>query len=403
MIPLLWGTLAGLLCGVISGLIPGIHSNTMAGVMVGISPVLLPVLGPEGLVAAFISMLISHSFLEVIPSTFFGIPDSGTALSVLPAHVLTLEGKGEEAVRLASLGSIYGVIIGIPLSVLAYIFLTPFQEYIDWITGCLLILMMGLVIISEDSPVWALLIFVCAGILGLFAFRYDYLIWPAGGGSSILMPLLTGLFGLSVILTGSQGPVPRQRFSGISIDQSAIMRAVFPGTVAGLLVGWLPGLSAALANAVVSTGIRYDMEQRRYLIATGAAVTANAVIGVAAFYGIERTRNGVMVVLSSLDVPPFGVILTICAGASLVAYILTIRLAGCASLFSGVDGRTINLLVGGFVILLCVFFTGPFGLIILACATGIGLVPWLLNLSRVTCMGAVTLPVILYSFGAGGF
>ncbi|PKL59705.1 MAG: hypothetical protein CVV33_06465, partial [Methanomicrobiales archaeon HGW-Methanomicrobiales-4] len=317
MIPLIYGTLAGLLCGVISGLIPGIHSNTMAGIMLGLSPALLSVLGPEGLAAMFVSLLISHSFLEILPSTFFGIPDAGTALSVLPAHALTLEGKGQEAVRLSSLGSIYGVIIGLPVSVLAYFLLTPFQGYIDWITGCLLILMMGLVIISENSPVWALFIFVSAGILGLFAFRFEYLTWSMAGESSILMPLLTGLFGLSVILTGSQGPIPRQRFSGVGVSPGGIIRSVVPGTCAGLLVGWLPGLSTASASAVVSAGIRYDTDRRRYLMVTGAATTANAIIGLAAFYGIERTRNGVMVALSSLDVPSFPVLLTVSAGASL--------------------------------------------------------------------------------------
>jgi len=403
MIPLIYGTLAGLLCGVISGIIPGIHSNTMAGIMLGLSPALLPVFGAEGLAAAFVSLLISHSFLEIIPSTFFGIPDSGTALSVLPAHALTLEGRGQEAVRLSSLGCIYGVIIGLPVSVLAYLFLTPIQNSIDWITGCLLILMMGLVIINEDSPVWALLIFVSAGLLGLFAFRFDYLTWIGFGESSILMPLLTGLFGLSVIITGSQGPIPRQRFSGIRVSQSDIIRSAIPGTFAGLLVGWLPGLSTASASAVVSAGIRYDTDRCRYLVATGAATTANAVIGLAAFYGVERTRNGVMVALSSLDVPSFPFLLTACAGASLAAYYITIRLSGCAYLFSGVDGRMINTVVAGFVILLTALFTGPFGLFILACSTGIGFIPYLLNLSRVTCMGVVTVPVILYSLEIGGF
>ena len=403
MIPLIYGTLAGLLCGVISGLIPGIHSNTMAGIMLGLSPALLSVLGPEGLAAMFVSLLISHSFLEILPSTFFGIPDAGTALSVLPAHALTLEGKGQEAVRLSSLGSIYGVIIGLPVSVLAYFLLTPFQGYIDWITGCLLILMMGLVIISENSPVWALFIFVSAGILGLFAFRFEYLTWSMAGESSILMPLLTGLFGLSVILTGSQGPIPRQRFSGVGVSPGGIIRSVVPGTCAGLLVGWLPGLSTASASAVVSAGIRYDTDRRRYLMVTGAATTANAIIGLAAFYGIERTRNGVMVALSSLDVPSFPVLLTVSAGASLVAYYIVVRLSSSAYLFSGLDGSLINVIVGGFVILLNALFTGPFGLFILACSTGIGFIPYLMNLSRVTCMGAVTIPVILYSFGGAGF
>ena len=403
MILLLFGTITGLICGVVSGLIPGIHSNTMAGIMVGISPAFIQVLGPEGFAAALISLLISHSFLELIPSTFFGIPDSGTALSVLPAHALTLEGRGEEAVRLSALGCLYGVSIGVPISILAFLFLSPVQDSIDWITGPLLVLMMGSVIIHEESPLWALLIFAGSGLLGLFAFRYQFLVWGFAGESSILMPLLTGLFGLSVILTSSHSPIPRQHFNGLGLESHDVIRASIPGALAGLFVGWLPGLSTASANAVVSAGIRYDTNQRSYLVASGAATCANVIVGLAAFYGIGRTRNGVMVAISSLVPPSFPVLLTIAVAAAGLAYLITVCLSGYARWVSGMNGRILNTLVGGFVILLSGIFTGPFGLFILVCATAIGFLPELLNLSRVTCMGAVTLPVILYSLGLWGF
>lgn len=403
MILLISGAIIGLICGLISGIIPGIHSNAVAGIMVGVSHLLLPYVGAEGLAAALISLLITHSFVEIIPSAFFGIPDSGMALSVLPAHALTLEGRGEEAVRLGAIGCLYGVIIGIPASVCAYFFLPPIQDSIDWLTGAILVFIMGTIIIQEESPFWALLIFMSSGILGIFAFSYDYLCWIVIGQNHILMPLLTGLFGLSVILTGSHSSIPRQFFSGIRLDSPGIMSSSFSGTVAGLLVGWLPGLSTASAQSVIYSGIRYDQNRRQYLVACGAATTANAVVGFAAFYGIERMRNGVMVALSSFSPPSFVVILTMSAAVSCIAYLLVIRLSGVANLFSGINGHLLNTLVAAFVIGLTAILTGPFGLLILVCATAIGLAPGLLNLSRVTCMGAVTLPVILFSLGLGGF
>ncbi len=404
MLTLILGMFTGLICGVISGLIPGIHSNTVAGIIAGVSPFLLPVFGPEGLVAVLISLLISHLFVENIPSAFFGIPDAGSSLSVLPAHSLTLEGKGEEAVRLSALGCLYGISMGIPVSVVAYFALTPLQGYIDWMTATMLVSMMGLIIIHEEFPLWALLIFLCSGVLGIFAFTYDYLSWSIVGENSILMPLLTGLFGLSVILTSSQGgSIPHQTFYRIKLSSKEILSSAISGTLSGLIVGWLPGLSTASANAVIHTRIRYDTERRRYLVAAGAATTANAIIGIAAFYGIDRTRNGVMVVISSLSPSSFPTLLTICITSSLVAYLLVIRLSKVARVFSGINARNLNTCIGGFVIVLSGVFTGPFGLLILLCATSIGYTCSLLNLSRVTCMGAVTIPVILYSIGYGGF
>ena len=403
MIPLLSGLVIGLACGIISGLIPGIHSNTMAGIMAGLSPALIPFIGTEGLAAALISMLISHSFLDLIPSTFFGVPDSGTALSVLPAHALTMDGKGEEAVRLSAIGCVYGVIIGVPVSVIAYIALPQVQSSIDWFTGPVLVLIMGLIIIQEESVIWGLLIFVSSGLLGLFAFRYQYLVWGMNGESTVLMPLLTGLFGLSVLISSSHAPVPRQRFADLGLETRNILYASLSGTIAGLLVGWLPGLSTASATAVINARIKYDTNRRTYLVAAGAAACANVVVGLAAFYGIERTRNGVMVMISSLNPPSFWVLLLVTVIASGAAYLITLSLAAKARWFSGVDGKKLNTFVAGFVILLCGVISGPFGLFILACATGIGLIPVLLNLSRVTCMGVVTLPVILYSLGLWGF
>jgi len=403
MILLFLGTLAGILCGVVGGIIPGIHSNTIAGILLGLSPALLALLGPQGLGVLLIAMLITHSFLEILPSTFCGIPDSGTALSVLPAHALTLEGKGEEAVRLSALGSAWGVIIGLPVSVLLYLFIPAFQDSIDWGVGSLLILIMGLIIISSESPFWNLIIFFISGILGLFAFRYEYLAWSAAGSGSVLMPLLTGLFGLSVILTSSQGPIPKQRFSGLGLENYPVIRSAVQGTGAGVMVGWLPGLSTASASAVVNTWVRYDSDQRQYLVATGAASLVNVLVGLAAFFAIERTRSGVMVALSSFEAPSYPILLAVSAGAAIMAYGIVVHLAGCAGWFSGLDGTVINTIVAGFVLILNALCTGPFGLLILLCATGVGLASHLLNIPRVICMGAVTLPVILYSLGIGGF
>ncbi|MDD1639821.1 MAG: tripartite tricarboxylate transporter permease, partial [Methanomicrobiales archaeon] len=97
---LLAGTVLGVAIGTVSGLVPGVHANTMASVLLGGEAVLASVFGPEALGAALFAALVTHTFLDIIPSTFLGIPDADTALAVLPAHALCLEGKGEEAVRI---------------------------------------------------------------------------------------------------------------------------------------------------------------------------------------------------------------------------------------------------------------------------------------------------------------
>ncbi|MDD1725010.1 MAG: tripartite tricarboxylate transporter permease [Methanospirillum sp.] len=395
--------MGGIACGTASGLTPGIHANTIAALILGFLPLLLPVFGPEGMAALLIGTLITHSFLELIPAAFLGVPAEGTSLMTLPAHALTLEGKGEEAVRVSALGSLWGVIFSIPLALAALWVLPVLENPVDLFTGVLLVLIMGLVIVRNETPGWMLGILLVSGLVGIFAFRYDYLSWNPGSFGSVLMPLLMGLFGLPVLLTSSGGAIPRQHFSGIGISQASCIRSAIPGTIAGFVVGWLPGLSTASANALITGLIPYDKERRGYLVASAASTTANAVLGIAVFIAIGRTRNGVMAVFSAFETPSVFILITLAAITAFCAYIVTILCAGIAPRLSGLNSSNLNTCVAVFLVLVCGIMTGPFGLVILMLSTAIGFVPGLLDISRVSCMGAVTVPVILYSFGVGVF
>ncbi|HVN66075.1 MAG TPA: tripartite tricarboxylate transporter permease [Methanomicrobiales archaeon] len=393
------GCLAGICLGTVSGLVPGIHSNTMASVLLSLQGLCIALLGPEGLAAALVSALVTHTFLDSIPSTYLGIPDPDNALSVLPAHALCLEGLGEEAVRVAALGSALAVVAGIPLCLLCLVLLPPLQPYLDWGMGIILLGIAGLLVVTAEAPSWAFSLFLASGLLGLFSFRYSFLAWHPFGGSAVLLPLLSGLFGLATLLLASGAPVPAQRFGGLRVPARGIASRVLLGAAAGSITGWLPGLSNATANALVSSGGGYDREPREYLISASAANTVNAFVGLAALYALGRTRNGVMVALAAQELPPMEVLLIAGCLAGCAAYLLTIRLAGSAAFLRGLGTRSLNLAVIAFIAILTAIFTGPFGLLVLGLATAIGVVPPLVNVPRLFLMGAIMLPVICFSLG----
>jgi putative membrane protein len=400
MIEILLGTLIGVMLGTISGIIPGVHANTLAGVLLSLQVALLSFFSPLVLAGAMFAALITHTFVDSIPSTFLGIPDADTSLAVLPAHALCLEGNGEEAVRIAALGSACAMIIALPLSIICFFLLPALQPYFDWWIGILLIATMGYMIVTSECPGWALALVCVSGILGIFSLRYAFLSWHTlAGSSAILMPLLTGLFGISVLLTASQGIMPEQHFRGIRMEDRTIMKYSALGTVAGVAVGWLPGLSTASANSVLASFIGYEKNRRTYILATSAANTSNAFIGLAALFALSRMRNGVMVAISELPLPTMSELTVIGVLAACAAYGITVVLSRSASRFNGIDGRMLNHAVIAFIIILCILLTGPFGVVILILATALGLVPHLVNVPRVFCMGAIIVPVILYSFG----
>jgi putative membrane protein len=403
MIEILLGTLLGVMLGTISGIIPGVHANTLAGVLLSLQVVILSFFGPVVLAGMMFAALITHTFVDSIPSTFLGIPDADSSLAVLPAHALCLEGNGEEAVRIAALGSACAMVIAVPLSIICFFLLPALQPYFDWWIGILLIATMGYMIVTSECPDWALALFCISGILGIFSLHYAFLSWHTLSGSgAILMPLLTGLFGISVLLAASQGKMPEQHFRGIRMEDRTIMKYSALGTVAGVAVGWLPGLSTASANSVLASLIGYERNRRTYILATSAANTSNAFIGLAALFALSRMRNGVMVALSELPLPTMSELTVIGVLAACAAYSITVVMSRSVSRFNGINGRLLNHAVIAFIVTLCIILTGPFGMIILILATVLGLVPHLINVPRVFCMGAIIVPVILYSFGITG-
>jgi TctA family transporter len=58
-----------------------------------------------------IGNVITHTFLDFIPSVFLGAPEGETALSLLPGHRMMLAGRGYEAVKCSVIGS-FGAVIG---------------------------------------------------------------------------------------------------------------------------------------------------------------------------------------------------------------------------------------------------------------------------------------------------
>jgi len=394
------GAVVGIGCGVVSGLVPGIHANTVAGVLLSLQALLLAWFDPVVIASAMFSTLVTHTFLDNVPSTFLGIPDADTSLAVLPAHALCLEGRGEEAVRISALGSAAGVALSLPLALVFVLALPALQPAIDWGIGLVILAVAGYLIVVSESPGWALAVFSVSGLLGLFSLGYSFLAWPAGGESGVLMPLLSGLFGIAVLLKASHGVMPEQSFTGIDLSAGAVRRGSVLGSAAGALVGWLPGLSSATANALLTSVIGYDSNPREYILATSAANTVNAFLGLAAFYAIARTRSGVMAAIGALEeVPPATAILLAGAIAAVGAYLLTILFSRTAWWFGGINITKINHGVIIFVALLSLFLCGPFGGLVLLLATAVGYVPSLVNIRRVYCMGAIMVPVMVYSFG----
>ena len=409
MLSLILGTLAGCILGCISGIIPGIHSNTIAGLAAAFAVPLGFVFGVEGVCCMIVSTMVVHTFLDCIPSTFIGVPDPDTVLSVLPAHRMYLKGQGEAAVRISALGSLFGFVFCLPIFALFYYVLPQFQGSIDWVIGLVILLASVMLIVFSKTPLWSLLIFLVCGALGVFSMYFSYLSFGVFGSGEVLLPLLSGLFGIPVLLFAitRAGTVVPQKYEGLGTNWREIAASTAKGTAAGAIVGWLPGFSSGIANAILSIRKKgVDFEAGRphgYLLSTSAANTANAVLGIAALYAVGRMRSGSMAALASFDLPNIFLMLAAAGAAALFGYFATVALSRSGKLFARINQKGLSVAVLIFLVVLTALFCGPFGLFILVLASAAGMVPALLGISRLYGMGVIMIPVMLFTLGILSF
>jgi putative membrane protein len=387
--------LIGCLLGTITGLTPGVHINLISVLILASSPFLLNYTTPLYLAIVIGAMAITHTFLDNIPSIFLGAPDASTILQVLPGHKMLLKGHGYAAVILATLGSLFALILSIALAYpiiklvqYGYPLIKSYIGYILIASSCLLIIR------EKNSRFWAFFIFLISGILGILVFNLSTLRNP-------LFPLLSGLFGISTLFLSYNDNVkiPQQVVEFPKIKKSTIAKALSSSMIAGTLCSFLPGIGPSQGAILGSTFTK--LKTKGYLILNGAINTMNMVLSFIAAYVIAKPRNGAIVILSKILqefnsnhlILFLGVILiTAC-----IATLLTINISKVFSKFiSKINYKILCLSIISLVSILVFILSGFLGLFVLLVSTFIGFIPALKGAGRNHLMGCLLLPVILY-------
>lgn len=388
----------GLIVGSITGLIPGLHINNVCTIIIGASSFLLQHFSGLELSIFITSTAITHTFLDSIPSIFLGAPSSDSdALVVLPGHKMLLQGRGKEAVILTVIGSLFSLVLSVALlPFLIILFRTIYPFVKDW-TGLILLVASILIIFRGNNRMMSLLFFLFSGILGVVGFeKLD---------SDALMPMLSGLFGVSILLLSINGnaTIPEQRNgTRIRISKKHMMKGVGGATFASAIAAFLPGFGNAQA-AILAQSVIGRMSTEGTLMLLGGINTANMAISVATLLAIDKARNGAMTTINELvginaDIA-FNII-----GAALVAGGIAVWLAKKYSekfsiIIRKIDYKKLITSIIVLIIATALFSSGAKGLLLLMTATAIGISASLLNVAKNNLMGCLILPVVLYFFG----
>ncbi|HIE31541.1 MAG TPA: hypothetical protein EYP67_04050 [Methanosarcinales archaeon] len=427
--------LIGFALGVISGLVPGIHTNNFALILLASSPVISD-LGFSNTEIAVIILAnsITHTFLNIIPAVYLGAPDADTALAVLPGHDMLLDGMGAAAVRLSAIGSAGSIIVSLLLAIPLILFFGHYYEYIRDNMGWILLAIVALMILTESGryiegqgslvhlkyKFRAMIVILMSGALGSIAFENAHLMQPyfrfgSFGSScspSILLSLLTGLFGASVLLISilTKSSMPAQRRSSPDLRSKWVLRGIAVGSIAGSIVAWLPGVSSAIATVLARFAIRGRLEHHRirameFIVSVSGANTSNAVFSLIALSVIGYPRSGAMIAVRdlvgrTLDAHTVLLFLIVIAFVSIASYIITISIGDFApSALAHVNYQKLcaAILIG--LVLMVIAFNGTFGLAVFLTAIPIGMLPYYMGIRKSHAMGVILLPVLMYYFG----
>jgi putative membrane protein len=392
--------LLGIGLGVFTGLVPGIHVNNLTPMLVALA--LSSSISPMCLAAAIVSMSLVNTFISYIPSTFLGAPEEGTELSVLPAHRLLLEGHGYEAVKLTAFGCLASLMLSAVLLWPLLLVITPAYELIrpqmHWLLIAVIVIMISLER-SKAGIFWAAVIFFLSGFLGLLTLDTNLC-----GGDAVLMPLLSGLFGISVLLPSvfSKSGLPKQQINDKPIELRPNVRPLCAGTAAGILTGVIPGIGPSQGTVLAQLATR-SSGTKEFLVAVSGVNTSKALFSFVALYAIGRPRSGAAVAVGQVmevGLRELIFLIGIALFAGGIAAVLQLQIGKLASKHIGrMPYRAMCIAVIAGIIGLTIWSSGLIGLPILATATAIGLLPATTGVKRTHCMGVIMLPCILYFAG----
>ena len=400
----------GILIGTTTGMVPGIHVNTAGAILFASSTFLLTFLSPEFLCVLMVAMSIAHALIEFVPSMLLGVPEEGTATSILPGHRMVLQGRAKEVIRIVCVGGFGAIIVTILMLPVFNIVLPMLHEVSKPFTWMILLFVFFYLTYSLTSTyrdfLWSLLLFVLSGILGWAIFQT-----PISSGVT-LMCTFSGLFGISTILfsLNDNSTLPHQNsFYDFDIDLNKF-KSIFAGGITGAILGFLPGFGPAqgtvIAQAASGASDNDDDDTVNFLLATSGLNISDCLFSLMAIYIIGNPRSGIAVYMSYLISQMTLNHLIIYIFASLLAVSVSLVLAlklgdSFSKLMGNVDYKKLSIgVILLQIVILFVFifyYKAPIGYMLLALitSTAMGMLPHYLGVGKSHLMGVLIIPAII--------
>ncbi|MCW1296140.1 MAG: tripartite tricarboxylate transporter permease [Candidatus Parvarchaeota archaeon] len=384
----------GIILGIIFGVIPGFHTN----LLVLIAPFLMNYFNSLEIGILIISTVTASIFFEFLRSTFIGIPNEISSLSVLPAHRFVLEGYGLKAVKICCYGALFSILISAILSPI-FIKILPIIYYNarGLVPVFLFLVSVHLILKEEDlrKKSFAILVFLCAGLLGFISLNLIDVNQP-------LFPLLTGFFGISNLILNMKNSVKikeqKKKFN-INIKKGRALNIVTSSSLTSIILGFIPTLSPAQIS-ILSDEISKKENNEEYLLSVSSITSSYVIASLITFFTLKKARIGAFTLLREIpifDMVSLLILLFTCVLSAILCFIISLKLSSLiCNKINKINYRKLTIFSLVFVCLLVFIFSSYIGLLILIASTTIGYITIKTKIKRTNCMGCLIIPTMLW-------
>jgi len=387
-------SVAGTFLGMVTGMVPGFHTNNLAMLIISISYFF----DKTGMAILISSAAISHTFLDIIPSTFLGMPEEDTALVILPAHSMLLKGKAYKAISMSADASFIVVLISLLLLLpFKFIIGNPLNLYasIEKIMFFILLCISAIVVATSYDVKNAAFIFLLSGIFGIAISKFPGSIFPA----------LAGLFGASTIIMAQRKEVPEQTIEDEKYNLNP--KDLISGGVAGALVAMLPGVSSGIATTL-ALSVRKEKRDENAISILSSANTSTNFFVIATLFILMKARSGFAIVIKHMigisqwiNYPSSLFLLLLCSAllsATISLYLTKFMGKLIAGKIRNINYSSLLIISMAIIVSMVILFSGVIGLLIFMVATLIGIISIKMGVRRSNLMGVLLLPLMLFYF-----
>jgi len=216
--------------------------------------------------------------------------------------------------------------------------------------------------------------------------------------SEPLLPLLTGLFGSSMLILSIKNntKIPKQKITKPKIK---LTKPLLGALIASPLCSFLPGLGSGQAAVIGNTISKVD--KKGFLVLLGATNTLVMGFSFLSLYVISRTRTGATVAIQKLiGIPSTKITIIILMTifiSGLISFFLSIILANIfSSKIEKINYSLISKITLIFLTIMVFLISGFTGLLVLIASTFTGIYCISLKVKRTNMMGCLLIPTIIF-------